>query len=130
MKVGDRMTKTPITISPAETLAVAQERMHAGGFRQIPVVDDGRLVGIITDRDIRRHGRHMIVAKVQAAMTENLITATPATPLEEAARLLLRHKIGALPVVERENLVGILSTSDILQAFIDLAAASKEPSVR
>ena len=130
MKVGDRMTKTPMTVSPAETLAIAQEKMQAGGFRQMPVVDDGRLVGIITDRDIRKHGRHMIVAKVQAAMTENLITAAPSTPLEEAARLLLHHKIGALPVVDREHLVGILSTSDILQAFIDLVATSREPSAR
>jgi len=56
-------------------------------------------------------------------MTEGAITATPATPLEEVAQILLRHKIGALPVVEKEELVGIISTTDILQAFVDLVAA-------
>jgi acetoin utilization protein AcuB len=123
MIVGDRMTKNPVTVSPRDTLAVAQEKMRAGEFRQIPVVDHGRLVGILTDRDIRKYGRHNIVASVQSAMTEGAITATPATPLEEVAQILLRHKIGALPVVEKEELVGIISTTDILQAFVDLVAA-------
>jgi acetoin utilization protein AcuB len=56
-------------------------------------------------------------------MTEGAITATPATPLEQVAQILLRQKIGALPVVEKEELVGIISTTDILQAFVDLVAA-------
>jgi len=123
MTVGDRMTKNPVTVSPKDTLVAAQEKMRTGEFRQIPVVDQGRLVGILTDRDIRRYGRHNIVASVQSAMTEGAITATPATPLEQVAQILLRQKIGALPVVEKEELVGIISTTDILQAFVDLVAA-------
>jgi acetoin utilization protein AcuB len=126
MKVGERMTKSPQTVSPAETLANTQERMHGGGFRQMPVVDNGKLVGIITDRDIRKHGRHMIVAKVQTVMTEKVITVSPTTPLEKAARILLDHKIGGIPVVEREKLVGIITTSDVLQAYIDMVAASEK----
>lgn len=126
MNVGDRMTKTPVTVSPNDTLAQAQERLRSGGFRQMPVVDNKRLVGIITDRDIRRYGRHSAVAKVQSAMTNELVTASPQMPLEEAARLLLRHKIGGLPVIEKDELVGILSTSDILQAFVDLAASTRQ----
>ena len=120
MTTRDRMTKNPVTVSPRDTLVAAQEKMRAGEFRQIPVVDQGRLVGILTDRDIRRYGRHNIVASVQSAMTEGAITATPTTPLEEVARILLQHKIGGLPVVEAGELVGIISTSDILQAFVDL----------
>src|SRR5713226_8046011 len=81
MTVGDRMTKNPVTVSPRDTLVSAQEKMRAGEFRQIPVVDQGRLVGILTDRDIRKYGRHNIVASVQSAMTEGAITATPTTPL-------------------------------------------------
>jgi acetoin utilization protein AcuB len=123
MNVGDRMTKNPVTVSPRDTLVAAQDKMRAGEFRQIPVVDQGRLVGIITDRDIRRYGRHNIVASVQSAMTEGAITATPKTPLEEVARILLEHKIGGIPVVEKEALVGIISTTDILQAFVDLVAS-------
>jgi len=123
MTVGDRMTKNPVTVSPKDTLVTAQEKMRAGEFRQIPVVDQGRLIGILTDRDVRKYGRHNIVASVQSAMTEGAITATPATPLEQVAQTLLRHKIGAVPVVEEGELVGIISTTDILQAFVDLVSA-------
>lgn len=126
MNVSDRMTKTPVTVSPNDTLSQAQEKMRSGEFRQMPVVDNKRLVGIITDRDIRRYGRHSAVAKVQSAMTNELVTASPQMPLEEAARLLLRYKIGGLPVIEKDELVGILSTSDILQAFVDLAASTRQ----
>jgi acetoin utilization protein AcuB len=125
MNVGDRMTKHPVTVSPNDTLAQAQEKMRSGGFRQIPVVDNNRVIGIVTDRDIGRRGRHNVVAKVQSAMTNEVLTVSRDMPLDEAARLLLRHKIGGLPVVDRGELVGIISTSDILQAFVELVAASK-----
>jgi acetoin utilization protein AcuB len=125
MNVGERMTKDPVTVSPKDTLAQAQEKMRGGGFRQLPVVDNNRLMGILTDRDIGRRGRHNVVAKVQSAMTNEVITASPDMPIEEAARLLLRHKIGGLPVIDRGEIVGIISTTDILQAFVDLIAGSK-----
>jgi acetoin utilization protein AcuB len=128
MNVGDRMTRTPVIVAPNDTLAQAQEKLRNGGFRQMPVVDNGHLVGIITDRDIRRHGRHSAVAKVQSAMTSELITASPPMPIEEAAQLMLRHKIGGLPVVQGDELVGIISTSDILQAFVDIVGADKKKS--
>src|SRR5437016_11580394 len=128
MTVGDRMTKNPTTVSLTDTLVSAQEKMRAGEFRQMPVVDHGRLIGIITDRDIRRHGRHNIVARVQSAMSEGVITATPETSIEEAARILLEHKIGGIPVVENEDLVGIISTTDILQAFVDLMRSEEHTS--
>jgi len=123
MTVGDRMTKNPVTVSPKDTLVAAQEKMRAGEFRQIPVVDQGRLIGILTDRDVRKYGRHKIVASGQSAMTEGAITAPPGTRLEQVAQTLLRHKIGAVPVVEQGELVGIISTTDILQAFVDLISA-------
>jgi acetoin utilization protein AcuB len=129
MNVGERMTKYPVSVSLKDTLAQAQEKMRSGGFRQLPVVDNNRLVGILTDRDIGRRGRHNVVAKVQSAMTTEVITASPDMPIEEAARLLLRHKIGGLPVIDRGEVVGIISTTDILQAFVDLIAGSKvQPS--
>ena len=126
MTVGDRMTRYPVTVSRDDTLAQAQEKLRSGGFRQIPVVEDRRLIGILSDRDIRRHGRHSIAAKVQSAMTSELITVSPRMPLEEAARLLLIHKIGALPVLDENELVGIISTSDILQAFVELVASKNQ----
>jgi acetoin utilization protein AcuB len=123
LTVGDRMVRDPVTVTPDETLVTAQTKMHAGGFRQLPVIMGQKLVGIITDRDIRQHGRQMRITKVNAAMTENVVTVTPATPMEEAARILLEHKIGGLPVVDRDRLVGIITITDMLRAFVDLTAS-------
>jgi acetoin utilization protein AcuB len=84
------------------------------------VVSAKKLVGIITDRDLRQHGREMRVTNVSAAMTEGVITVTPQTPLEAAVRILLERKIGGLPVLDEDRVVGIITTSDILKAFLDL----------
>jgi acetoin utilization protein AcuB len=124
MNVGEQMIRNPVTVSPEDTLIVAQTKMHDGGFRQLPVIMNDKVVGIITDRDIRQHGRQMRITKVNAAMSEKVMTVTPATPIDEAARILLDHKIGGLPVVDRDRLVGIITITDILRAFVDLTASS------
>jgi len=100
MLVSKRMRKEPVTVGPQDDLATVQKKMKEGGFRRIPVVEGGRLVGIVTDRDIRQHLGYLEKTKVNAAMTEKLVTVLPKTTLEEAAQLLLKHKIGGLPVVE------------------------------
>ncbi len=130
MLVGRHMSKNPVTASPQDTLAVAQAKMLDGKFRRLPVVEGGKLVGILSDRDLREHKGHLEQTKVNVAMTENPITVTPLTTLEEATKLLLRHKIGGLPVVEEDRLVGIITTSDILQAFLDVTGASEEGTAR
>src|SRR5208337_792427 len=99
MLVGKRMTPHPVTVAPNETLAAARAKMQAGQFRRLPVVQDGKLVGIVTDRDLRPHLGHEERTRVTAAMTEDLVTVTPATTLEYAAQLMLKRKIGGLPVV-------------------------------
>ena len=121
MIVSDRMTKNPVTVSPEDTLVSAQEKMRPGAFRQIPVFDKERLIGIITDRNIRGDTTLWPGSNSQ---TEGVITITPDTSIEEAARILLEHKIGGLPVVENEQLVGIISTTDILRAFVDFLAST------
>ena len=130
LTVGERMVRDPVTVSPEETLAAAQTKMHVGGFRQLPVILDEKLVGIITDRDIRQHGRQMRITKVGTAMTENVVTVTPATPMDETARILLEHKIGDLPVVDRERLVSIITITDILRTFVELTASSPKRVAR
>lgn len=130
MLVGKRMRKEPVTIDAGDYLAAARAKMVAGRFRRLPVMREGQLVGIITDRDLQRHSGFLEKTKVNAAMSENLITVTPQITLEQAAQLLLRHKIGGLPVVENEKLVGVITTSDILQAFLDVMGASEEDSSR
>lgn len=130
MLVGKRMSKELVTITPGDYLAAAQAKMQTGKFRRLPVVRDGELVGIITDRDLRQHTGFFERTKVNAVMTENLVTVKPQSTLEEAAQLLLKHKIGGLPVVENKKLIGIITTSDILQAFLDVMGASEEDTSR
>jgi acetoin utilization protein AcuB len=130
MLVGKRVTKEPVTIGPDDYLATAQAKMQTGKFRRLPVVKDGQLIGIVTDRDLRQHIGFLDKTKINAAMSEDLVTVNPRTTLEEAAQLLLKHKIGGLPVVENTSLVGIITVSDILQAFLDVMGASEEESSR
>jgi acetoin utilization protein AcuB len=128
MLVEKRMRKNPETITPEDYLASALVKMHKGGFRRLPVVDDGKLIGIITDRDLREHAGLLERTKTGAAMTKDLLTVTPRATLEQAAKLMLSHKISGLPVTDRGELVGIITTSDILQAFLDVLGASEEGS--
>lgn len=130
MLVGKRMTRNPITVSPSDTVATARGKMQAGNFRRLPVVENGKLVGLVTDRDLRQHVGLEDRIKITAAMTEALITVTPATTLESAAQLLLKRKIGGLPVVENGKLVGIITTSDVLTAFLDVMGVLEEGVAR
>ena len=123
MLVRDRMTKNPITVDPQEMLATAQEKMTTGRFRRLPVVENGALIGIMTDRDVRRHVGSEERTKVRAIMTETPLTISPDMPIEEATQLLLKHQFGGLPVTDNGELVGILTTSDILQAFLDMVGS-------
>ena len=130
MLVGKRMSKDPVTVTAEDLLIQARLKMQRGGFRRLPVVDDGQLVGIITDRDTREHAGYLDRTAVKAAMSKKPITVTPATTLEAAAQILLTRKIGGLPVMENGRLVGMITTSDVLQAFLDVMGASEETSRR
>ena len=130
MIVGNRMTKEPITVGPDDLLIRASHKMQAGGFRRVPVVSEGKLVGIVTERDVREHHGHLEHTKINGAMTENPLTVTPATTLEEATQILLERQIGGLPVVADGRLIGIITASDILNAFLDVIGASHGGSTR
>jgi acetoin utilization protein AcuB len=130
MIVGNRMTKEPITVGEDELLIRASHKMQAGGFRRLPVVSDGKLVGIVTERDLREHRGHLEHTKINGMMTENPVTVMPATTLEEAAQILLERQIGGLPVVAHGRLIGIITASDILNAFLDVMGASHGGSTR
>jgi|SRR5271166_1071864 len=127
MNISNRITRNPETTSPEETVAAVRALMHAGGFRRMPVIDRGKLVGIITDHDVRKYsGDLLLTTKVADAMSRNPITIDPNTTVERAANLMLLHKIGGLPVVDGDKLVGIITTTDILKAFLDIVRASSE----
>jgi acetoin utilization protein AcuB len=130
MLVQNRMTKNPETISPDEFLTGGLVKMHKGGFRRLPVVKDEKLIGIITDRDLREHAGLLERTKISSAMNKDLLTVTPRATVEQATKLMLSHKISGLPVTDAGNLVGIITSSDILQAFLDMLGASEEGSFR
>jgi acetoin utilization protein AcuB len=130
MLVGNRMTKPPVTITANDLLSEAKEKMRRGGFRRLPVVAEGKLVGIITDRDLRAHVGYLERTRANGVMTEKVRTVSPATTLEEAAQILLHYQIGGLPVVDDGRLVGIITTSDVMKAFLDTMGASQPASNR
>src|SRR5512146_1844291 len=130
MLVENHMTKEPITIEPDELLIRASHKMRSGGFRRLPVVSDGKLVGIISERDLREHRGHLEHTKVNGVMTEKPVTVGPGVTVEEAARIMVEEQIGGLPVVEGGHLVGVISVTDVMNAFLDMMGASKGGSTR
>jgi acetoin utilization protein AcuB len=140
MEVSDRMTKDPITIRASETSQAAAELMRGRKIRHLPVVDvAGKLVGIVTDRDIRQilfapamrtrvgEGTSLMEqVTVEEIMTSPAITTTPYADLADAAKIMHERKIGALPVVERGRVVGILSEIDVLKAFYEMTGRKVE----
>ncbi len=117
--VGAWMTHNPVIATPTTNSRPIEAKMREGDFRTVPVVKDDVVVGIITDRDLRRLTGMLDATKVKDAMTENVITVTVNTPIHEAARLLRQRKIGGLPVVEDGKLVGMITVTDVLQALTE-----------
>jgi acetoin utilization protein AcuB len=127
MQITNAMTRTPVTIRSGDELARAKSLMKSYGFRRLPVVDDGHLVGILTERDLRDHAGHLENTRANAVMRTALVTIAPEDTVEEAARLMLKHKIGGLPIVAADGtLVGIVTTSDLLAAFLRVLQATEQ----
>lgn len=126
MQIFNLMTRDPITSEQHDRLSTAKAIMTAGNFRRLPVVDEGRLVGIVTERDLHKYSGFLESTKVTAAMRTSLVTVTPYDSVEEAALLMLKHKIGGLPVVDEGQLVGIVTTTDLLKTFLNVVKATGE----
>jgi acetoin utilization protein AcuB len=129
--VNDLMTVIPSSVSPNTSMRTVIGVMKTEGCRQLPVLDNGKLVGIITDRDVRLvmnspvvlHGRWqdeelLDNVTAESCMTPNPISITPNTPAYRAAEMLSIYKFGALPVLENDTVVGIITVTD----FLDYAA--------
>ncbi len=114
--VADVMTPDPVCVAPDDSLRLARDRMAEGGFRRLPVVQSGRLVGIVTDRDLRRATNSPFAlrerwyddlildqVRVWGAMTANPVTIEANASLIVAAQMMRDHKIGGLPVVDTAN---------------------------
>jgi len=135
MNARDVMTPNPMTIRSQATVAEAWDLMGEMEIRHVPVVDDGTLVGMLSDRDLGRLDvTRMLVAEgadalrqelatpVAKVMSVDVIAAEPETELGDIVDVLVEHKVGALPVVhpDTRELVGIISYVDVLRALQDL----------
>lgn len=128
--VRDWMTPDPITIVPKTTLPEAHQLMKESHIRRLPVVDQGRLVGIVTLGDVREaqpsdatslsiYELNYLLSKltVDKIMTRDPLTISPDASVRDAARIMLDRKIGGLPVMEAGRLVGIITESDIFRVL-------------
>lgn len=135
MLVRDIMHGPVTTIPAGATLQEACELFSSLGFRHLPVLDGTRLVGVLTDRDLRWATSSLCAkpqqldAEVRTAMSQPPITVDPLDPVEDAARIMREHKIGCLPVMDGSELAGILTGMDILDTLI-LLTGSTQPSSR
>jgi acetoin utilization protein AcuB len=137
------MHQDVVTIEKETPIAQAKELLLQHDFRHLPVMEDEKLLGIITQSDIDKalpsaidaslSPEERIIAaqaKVSSFMTANPVTANPLDPLENVALQMHRFKIGALPVLEEDRLVGIITENDIFQAFTEiLGAANKDTRI-
>ena len=126
MFVAEYMTSDPVVVSthePVDRLAMTMRRL---GIHQAPVVDEaGRLVGIVSDRDVRSaigYGdrNRELSLKAEDVMTTDVVTVSPGTELIQAVDILRRRRFGALPVVEGDKVVGIISKHDLLRRLYEI----------
>jgi acetoin utilization protein AcuB len=145
VKIKDWMNSPVQTVKPRDTVAHARALLESHRINQLPVVVDGALVGMVTDRDLRNAtpsaaeqaaadlgriaGSVIDSAKIalENVMTEKVFTLGPEDTVEDAVRVMRRERFGAIPVVERNRVVGILTRSDVLDAFMCLALGAEAP---
>ncbi len=137
MRVSNLMSALLITVEPATPVLEARQTMQDHRIRHLLVVEDGRLAGIVTDRDIRLNLpspatslsvwelNHLLARlTVGEVMRTSVIVIDPDREATEAASILLSEKIGALPVVDGDRLVGIVTESDFVRAFVDVTVSA------
>jgi acetoin utilization protein AcuB len=126
------MSVDPATVGPKDSLQKVMSLLRRRDIRSVPVVENGRLIGIVTDRDVRQVApayplfrdedeihRYTENLTVTAAMTADPMTIAPDAPLVEAAKVLETYRISSLPVVDDRRLVGMLTVTDVLRVFVE-----------
>ena len=139
MLVRERMSRNPVTITPDIPITDALRLMRDRQVRRLPVLDpEGKVIGIVSEKDLLYaspspatslsiYEMHYLLSRlrVQELMTTDVITVTPDTLLEEAARIMVDHKIGGLPVTEGRKLLGIITQTDIFEVLLEQFGARK-----
>jgi acetoin utilization protein AcuB len=136
MLVGERMTHPVVHVSPNMNIQDALQLMKKERIRRTPVVKDGKLVGIVSDKDLLNASPsqatslsvwelNYLLSKITVSevMTEAVIVVEENTPIEEAARIMADNKIGGLPVVHGSSVVGIITETDIFRLMLELTGA-------
>ncbi|NOZ86543.1 MAG: CBS domain-containing protein [Deltaproteobacteria bacterium] len=131
MRVKDWMTPNPLTLTEQDKVKTAVVHVLRNRIRHVPIVRDGKIVGIVTDRDLKRalpsvvagttpdeYQSFMDNTTLNEIMTQDPIVISPDADILEAVRIFVEHKFGALPVVENGQLVAIISQTDALRAFL------------
>ena len=142
MLVGARMSRPIITIPPDMPVVDALNLMKREHIRRTPVVKEGKMVGIVSDKDLLNASPSPVTSLsvweinylfskiiIKDVMTSQVITVTEDTPIEEAARIMADNKIGGLPVMHGEHVVGIITETDLFKLFLELMGA-REAGVR
>jgi len=132
VKVSDRMTGDAITVQADDPIRVAMDLIDQKQLRRFPVIKDGDLVGIVTDRDLRNTTASSVVltekkyhdflldnVKIESIMSANPRTVSPQSDLKDAARLILEIKVGGLPVLQDGRLVGIITETDLIDTLLE-----------
>jgi acetoin utilization protein AcuB len=130
MKVREWMNRNPVTVSKDENVRGCVDLMTEHSIRHLPVVEDQKLVGFVTESDLRQVSSKSSEegVSIEEFMVRDPITVTPDTDIEDAAKLIYYHKIGGLPVVDDEEVVGIITVVDLLEVFIELMGVMKSSS--
>lgn len=126
------MSPDPVVLTVDDELSLAHDIMSLGRIRHLPVVEGSKLVGIISQRDLfkaslasvldddyDKNREHLKSIKIKEIMVKDVISVAPDMNLREAGRILLKEKIGCLPVVENDRLIGLLTETDLLSFLID-----------
>jgi acetoin utilization protein AcuB len=138
MKIESWMKRSVVTVKPHDSVLHARELLEKHRINQLPVTVDGRLIGIVTDRDLRdafpsvfeipgrrrksrSNGADPTAVAIEDVMSRNVVTMAPEARVVDAARVMRRERIGAIPVLEHERLVGIITRSDLLDSLIEVA---------
>lgn len=142
MLVGERMSKPVITVSPEMPISDALNLMKKERIRRMPVVKDGKLIGIVCDVDLLNASPSSVTTlsiwemnyllskiTVSEVMSKNVLTVSEDTPIEQAARIMADNKVGGLPVMRDGYVVGIITETDLFKIFLELLGA-RETGVR
>jgi acetoin utilization protein AcuB len=140
VKVRDWMTPEPVTLTEDDRVKTAVQHLLRAGIRHVPILRGDELVGIVTDRDLRRalpsieagaspekYQAFMEETALRDIMRSDPVTCSPDTDLVDAVKIFVERKVGAIPVVEDERLVAILTQIDVMRAFLEVLENGSGP---